>query len=190
MLIIHHCPQPGILYNQVRVLLDCDNIQKKKRKEKKRRLWGCRESNSRREIQSPSFFSVCESRIELIFVVRLEGVRTGLHLSCLCMCNIRGLYVLIARICGSGQVFLTRGTCVVTRRLEVVAVAGLLCISWYVLGAAGFRFFDLLFVLRTHTACCKYEAASRLIYLSTSTSGQSGIYFVYDVRCMCGEHIR
>ena len=48
---------------------------------------------------------------------------------------------------------LTRGTCFVARRLEVVAVAGLLWISWCVLGGADF------FFLRTHTACCKYEAA-------------------------------
>ena len=33
---------------------------------------------------------------------------------------------------------LTRGTCFVARRLEVVAVALLLWISWCVLGAAGF----------------------------------------------------
>ena len=58
----------------------------------------------------------------------------------------------------AGEYGLTRGTCFVARRLEVVAVAGLLWISWCVLGAAGFRvFFD--FFLRTHTACCKYEAA-------------------------------
>ena len=36
---------------------------------------------------------------------------------------------------------LTRGTCFVARRLEVLAVAGLLQISWCVLGAAGFRVF-------------------------------------------------
>ena len=36
---------------------------------------------------------------------------------------------------------LTRGTSFVERRLEVVAVAGLLRISWCVVGAAGFRFF-------------------------------------------------
>ena len=29
-------------------------------------------------------------------------------------------------------------------------------------------FFPIFFLLRTHTACCKYEAASCLIYLSTS----------------------
>ena len=34
---------------------------------------------------------------------------------------------------------LTRGTCFVARRLEVVAVAGLLRISWCVWSAAGFR---------------------------------------------------
>ena len=55
----------------------------------------------------------------------------------------------------AGEYGLTRGTCFVARRLEVVAVAGLLWISWCVSGAAGFRFFSL----RTHTACCKNEAA-------------------------------
>ena len=34
---------------------------------------------------------------------------------------------------------LTRVTCFVARRLEVVAVTGLLWISWRVKGAAGFR---------------------------------------------------
>ena len=53
---------------------------------------------------------------------------------------------------------LTRGTCFVTRRLEVVAVAGLLWISWCVLGAPGLcRVFSFFFFFRTHTACCKYE---------------------------------
>ena len=56
----------------------------------------------------------------------------------------------------AGKYGLTRGTCFVSCRLEVVAVAGLLWILLCVLGEAGiFRF---LF-LRTHTACCKYEAA-------------------------------
>ena len=41
----------------------------------------------------------------------------------------------------AGEYGLTRGTCFVARRLEVVAVAGLLSISWCVLGAAGFRVF-------------------------------------------------
>ena len=64
----------------------------------------------------------------------------------------------------AGEYGLTRGTCFVTRRLGVVAVAGLLWISWRVLGAAGFRVF-LFFVLRTHTACCKYEATLPHLHL-------------------------
>ena len=59
----------------------------------------------------------------------------------------------------AGKYGLTRGTCFVAYRLEVVVVAGLLWISWCVLGAAGFRVFFFRFFLRTHTACCKYEAA-------------------------------
>ena len=60
----------------------------------------------------------------------------------------------------AGEYGLTRGTCFVARRVELVAVAGLLWISWCVLGAAGFRVFLPIFIfLRTYTACCKYEAA-------------------------------
>ena len=65
----------------------------------------------------------------------------------------------------AGEYGLTRGTCFVQRRLEVVAVAGLLWISWCV-GCGGlfhaFYFFFcsfFFFFLRTHTVCCKYEAA-------------------------------
>ena len=55
---------------------------------------------------------------------------------------------------------LTRELRFVARRLEVVAVAGLLWISWRVLGAAVFfAFVFSFFFLRTHTACCKCEAA-------------------------------
>ena len=60
----------------------------------------------------------------------------------------------------AGEYRLTRETSFVARRLVVVAVARLLWISWCVLGAAGFRvFFPRFIFLRTHTACCKYEAA-------------------------------
>ena len=60
----------------------------------------------------------------------------------------------------AGEYGLTRGTRFVARRLEVVAVAGVLWISWCVLGPAGFLvLFFRCFFLRTHTACCKYEAA-------------------------------
>ena len=60
----------------------------------------------------------------------------------------------------AGEYGLTRGTCFVARRLEVVAVAGLLWIPWCVLGGdfVSVFFFFVLFFLRTHTACCKYEA--------------------------------
>ena len=45
----------------------------------------------------------------------------------------------------AGEYELTRGMCFVERSLKVVAVAELLCISWCVLGAAGFRFFSPFF---------------------------------------------
>ena len=56
---------------------------------------------------------------------------------------------------------LTRGTYFFARCLEVVAVAGLLRLSWCVLGGVDFFvfFFDFFF-LRTHTAYCMYEATS------------------------------
>ena len=41
----------------------------------------------------------------------------------------------------TGEYGLTRGTRFVARRLEVVAVAGLLWIAWCVLGAAGYVVF-------------------------------------------------
>ena len=61
---------------------------------------------------------------------------------------------------GEYGLMLTRGTCIVARRLEVIAVAGLQWIWWCVQGVAGFLvIFFRCFFLRTHTACCKYEAA-------------------------------
>ena len=57
---------------------------------------------------------------------------------------------------------LTRGTCFVARRLEVVAVAGLLWVSWCVLDAAGFIScfgFRGAGFLQKHTAYYKYDAA-------------------------------
>ena len=60
----------------------------------------------------------------------------------------------------AGKYGLTRGICFVAYRFEVAVVAGLLWISWGVLGAAVFFrvFFPPVFFLRTHTACCKYAA--------------------------------
>ena len=85
------------------------------------------------------------------------GVRTGCHyfinlsvrLSA-CMCNIRRftdcesctrpIYTNPGSM-EAGEYGLTGQTCFVARRLEVVAVAGLLWISWCGLGAAGLRAF-------------------------------------------------
>ena len=67
----------------------------------------------------------------------------------------------------AGEYGLTRGTCLVARRLEVVAVAGLLWISWCVLDAAGLRvFFRFFFFESTRPAASMSSPC--LIYLSTS----------------------
>ena len=51
----------------------------------------------------------------------------------------------------AGEYGLTRGPCFVARRLEVIAVAGPLWISWCVLDAAGFRvFFSFFFSSNAH----------------------------------------
>ena len=63
----------------------------------------------------------------------------------------------------AGEYRLTRGTCFVARRLEVVAVAGLLWISWCVLGGADFSFFCFAFFFffeRKRPGASTYEAAS------------------------------
>ena len=71
----------------------------------------------------------------------------------------------------------------------MVAVAGLLWTSWCVLDGANFLlifFFVDFFLLRTHTACCKYEAASCLIYLSTSTGVRRGCHYLICLSvCVC-----
>ena len=50
----------------------------------------------------------------------------------------------------AGEYALTRGTWFVARHLEVVVVAGLLWISWCVLGAARFRVFFRFFSHHAH----------------------------------------
>ena len=57
----------------------------------------------------------------------------------------------------AGEYGLARRMCFVARRSEVVAVAGLLWISWCIRVRRFFRVF-FVFFLRTHPACCKYEA--------------------------------
>ena len=79
----------------------------------------------------------------------------------------------------AGQYGLTRVTCFLAWRLELDAVAGLLWMDFVVRfgwGGGFFRVFfpSIFFFLRTHTACCKHEAASCLIYLSTSNPHRAG----------------
>ena len=71
----------------------------------------------------------------------------GAQVTCVVYTDCESCTRLISTNSGSikaGEYGLTRETCFVARRLEVVAVAGLLWISWCVLGAAGLRvvFFD------------------------------------------------
>ena len=65
-----------------------------------------------------------------------------------------------------GEHGLARGTCSITCRLELHAVAGLLWISWCVLGGADFSVI-FLSILYTRT---RPAASPCLIYLSTSNS--------------------
>ena len=67
-----------------------------------------------------------------------------------------------------GEYGLTRETCFVARRLEVVAVAGLLSRSWCVLGGADFFvfFFDFFFFEPTRPAASMRPPC--VIHLSTS----------------------
>ena len=68
----------------------------------------------------------------------------------------------------AGEYGLTRGTCFVARRLEVVAVAGHLWGFWRVMGVAGIRFFRLFAFERTRSVASMRPPC--LIYLSTSTA--------------------
>ena len=71
----------------------------------------------------------------------------------------------------AGEYGLTRGTCFVERRLEVVAVAGLLWIfSWCVLGVtAGFRFSFSFFFFEVH-GLMQVRRPPCVIYLFTSNA--------------------
>ena len=91
------------------------------------------------------------------------GVRTGYHyLISLSVCVSVCVTFVVFTDCQSctrsistnpgsmeaGEYRVTRGTCLVARRLELVAVAVLLWISWCVLGGAGF--FCLFFSSNAH----------------------------------------
>ena len=57
----------------------------------------------------------------------------------------------------AGEYGLTRGTCFVACRHEEVVVGAV--VDFVVYFTAGFFVFFFSFFLRTHTACCKCEAA-------------------------------
>ena len=61
----------------------------------------------------------------------------------------------------AGVYGLTRGMSFVARHFDVVEVAGLLWISWFVLGGVDFLLFMFfsIYLVRTHTAYNKYEAS-------------------------------
>ena len=67
----------------------------------------------------------------------------------------------------AGEYGLTRGTCFVASRLEVVAVAGLLWISWCVLGGADFFvfFFSDFYFFFEHARPAASMRPPWLIYL-------------------------
>ena len=71
----------------------------------------------------------------------------------------------------AGVYGLTRGMCLVARRLEVVAVAGLLWTSWCVLDGVDFLFFFVFFDFFSSNAHGLQQVC--LIYISTSTDCES-----------------
>ena len=88
----------------------------------------------------------------------------------------------------AGEYGLTRGTCFLACRLELDAVAGLLWISWCVLGGADFSvffFFSIFFFFeRTRPAASMRPPC--LIYLSTSTGVRTGCHYLISLSvCAC-----
>ena len=73
-----------------------------------------------------------------------------------------------------GEHGLTRGTCSIACRLKLHAVAGLLSISWCVLGAADFSaiLFIYLFIFFERTWPAASVRPPRLMYLSTSNEAR------------------
>ena len=80
----------------------------------------------------------------------------------------------------AGEYGLTRGTCFVAHRLEVVTVAGLLWISWRVLGGANFPcvFLSIFVFLRTQKLAASMRTPC-LIYLSTSNEKRPRPFFAF-----------
>ena len=107
--------------------------------------------------------------VSLVWVREAMAMRTYINTCCLCVCvtfvaftDCESCTSPISTNPGSmeaGEYGLARRTCFLACRHELDAVAGLLWISWCVLGGADFSvFFFSFFFLRTHMACCKYGA--------------------------------
>ena len=90
----------------------------------------------------------------------------------------------------AGEYGLTRGTCFVARRLVVVAVAGLLWISWCVLGAEFLLcfFFDFCF-FSDHTRAAASMRPPCLIYLPTSKRDRKGENYNWDENIFMHDYI-
>ena len=69
----------------------------------------------------------------------------------------------------AGKYGLMRGTCFVAGRLEAVAVAGLLWLSWCVLGGAIFFVFFMSFHFQIRARTCTRPLAARDPEQSAST---------------------
>ena len=85
---------------------------------------------------------------------------------------------------------LPSGTRIIARRLDVVAVAGLLWI--YLVGCffsvwCDFVFFRFLYFERTRPTASTRQPC--LMYLSTSTGGRTGGHYLISL-CMCACNIR
>ena len=119
------------------------------------------------------------------------------------MCNIHVFYWLRELYnpgsMEAGEYGLPRGTCFIARGLEVVAVAGLLWISWCVLGASRFRFFFPVFFIfeRTRPAAsmgspCLFTSllVSPKHFLLTGASSTSvqGAYVVFAGKASHSQH--
>ena len=79
----------------------------------------------------------------------------------------------------AGEHGLARGMSCVARRLELVAVAGLLWISWCVLGGAGY--FSHLFFFFERTRPDASMRPSCLLYLYTSTGVRTGCHYLISL---------
>ena len=82
-----------------------------------------------------------------------------------------------------GEYGLTRGTCFVASRLEVVEVAELLWVSWCVLGVVEFfvHCFFLSFLFSEPTRPAASIGTPCLVYLFTSNEEQNSERYVYAI---------